>query len=83
MKQINKLRALVLGETPIYEANDGKPIDQVVIRHKNYFFMIDIDAESGEPTGEFGWSEGTPMTHVPIREHYQTVRPKGESNEQI
>lgn len=57
-------------------ANNGKPIDQVVIRYKDYFFMIDLDAESGEPTGGFGWSEGTPMTPVPIREHYTAVRRK-------
>ena len=55
-------------------ANEGNPIDQVVIRYKNFFFMIDIDVESGEPTGDFGWSEGTPMTPVPIREHYKAVK---------
>lgn len=55
-------------------ANNGKPVEQVVIRYKNYFFMVDIDEESGEPTGGFGWSEGTPMTHVPIREHYTATR---------
>lgn len=74
MKQLNKFKSIVLGEAPIYEANDGKPIEELVIRHKNLFFMIDIDAESGEPTGDFGWSKDTPMTHVPIREHYTTMR---------
>lgn len=60
-------------------ANDGKPIDQIVIRYKDYFFMIDIDEESGEPTGGFGWSHGTAMTPVPIREFYTAVR--GEERE--
>lgn len=69
----NKLFWLKTG-VQIVEANNGKPIDQIVIRHGNYWFMVDMDAESGEPTGGFGWSEGTPMTPVPIREHYEAVR---------
>lgn len=73
MKQINKLKSLILGETPIYQLNDGKPIDQVVIRHKDLFFIIDIDTASGEPTGGFGWSQGEAMTHVPVREQYTAV----------
>lgn len=59
-------------------ANDGKPIEQVIIRYKDFFFMVDIDVESGQPTGGFGWSEGTPMTHVPVRDHYTAVMRKGD-----
>ena len=55
-------------------ANDGKPVEEVVIRYKDFYFTILLDAESGEPTGNFGWSEGNPMTHVPIREFYTAVR---------
>jgi hypothetical protein len=54
--------------------NNGKPIEEVVIRFKDFFFMIHIDVESGKPTGDFGWSEGTPMTHTPIKEHYKAVK---------
>lgn len=55
-------------------ANGGKPIEERVIRLGNYFFVIDFDAESGEPTGEFGWSQGSAMTHIPIREFYTARR---------
>lgn len=55
-------------------ANDGKPIEQVVIRYKDFFFEIDFDVESGEPTGGFGWTHGSPITNVPIREFYTAVR---------
>jgi hypothetical protein len=55
-------------------ANDGKPIDELVIRHGDYFFMIALDAETGEPTGNFGWSHGSAMTHIPIREFYTARR---------
>lgn len=71
MKQLNKLKPW---QTPIYEANDGKPIEEVVIRYKDFFFVIDFDVETGEPTGEFCWSEGTAMTHTPIREFYTARR---------
>ena len=57
-------------------ANDGKPTEQVVIRYKDFFFEIDFDAESGEPTGGFGWTHGSPITHVPIREFYTAKRSK-------
>lgn len=74
MKQINKLKAFFFGQTPIYEANNGKPVEQVVIRYKDFFFEIDFDVESGEPTGEFGWTQGEPITHVPVRDFYTAIR---------
>lgn len=51
-------------------ANNGKPTSQKVIRLDGYFFEIDFDVETGEPTGDFGWTYGSPITHVPIREFY-------------
>lgn len=58
-------------------ANNGKPIDELVIRYKDYFLMIDLDAETGEPTGNFGWSD-TPMTHTPIRDFWTAHPPKSK-----
>lgn len=55
-------------------ANGGKPIDELVIRYKDIFFNIDIDYESGLPTGEFSWTQGTPITHTPIRDFYTAVK---------
>lgn len=78
MKQINKIRSALLGETPIFLANDGRAINELVIRHNKLFFMIDLDAETGLPTGDFGWSQDTPQTPTPVREHFKTVRLYGE-----
>lgn len=55
--------------TKIEIANDGKPVEPVVIRFKDYYIEILLDAETGEPCG-WGWSEDPGMSHVPIREHY-------------
>lgn len=54
--------------------NDGKAVEPIIIRYKSFFFEIMLDAETGEPTGSFGWSEGEPMTHVPVREFYTATR---------
>ncbi len=51
-------------------ANDGKPVEHIVIRYQDFFFEIEFDVESGEPTGDFGWTQGSPITHVPIRDFY-------------
>jgi len=51
-------------------ANDGRDTEQIVIRYKDFFLQIDFDAESGNPTGGFGWTHGAPITHVPVREFY-------------
>jgi len=74
MKQINKLKSFITGEPAIYLANGGKPVEQVVIRYKDFFLEIEFDVESGEPTGGFGWTEGSPMTHVPIKDFYTAKR---------
>ena len=58
----------VLHGVDVVEANNGRPIEQVVIRYKDFFFLIDFDAETKEPTGGWGWSEGTAATHIPIRD---------------
>ncbi len=63
-------------------ANDGKPIEQLVIKYKDFYFGIDIDVESGEPTGDFGWSNDAMMfPSTPVR-HYLKVVPmyKREAN---
>lgn len=55
-------------------ANDGKPVDEVIIRYKDYYFSIMTDCETGDPTGYFGWTHGSPVTHVPIRDFYTAKR---------
>lgn len=56
-------------------ANEGRPIKQVVIRYEDLFFTIDLDSETGDPTGGFGWSRQGGMTPlVPIREYYTATR---------
>ncbi len=55
--------------------NDGNPVDEVVIRYKDYYFGVMLDTESGEPTGDFSWSEDPTMFHAPLREHYIVIRP--------
>lgn len=47
--------------TLIHIANDGKPIEQITIRYKDLYFFIDLDEESGEPTGDFGWATDPTM----------------------
>lgn len=55
-------------------ANNGKPIDELVIRYENLYFCIDIDAESGEPTGDFAWSNDPGMFHAKIKDMYIAKR---------
>ena len=54
----------------IRELNNGNAVDEKVVRLGNYYFGIMFDAESGEPTGDFGWSEDPSIFHTPVREHY-------------
>lgn len=54
--------------------NDGNPVEPIIIRYKDLYFEIMIDAETGQPTGSFGWTQGNPITQVPIREFYTAVR---------
>jgi hypothetical protein len=60
--------------------NDGKPVDELVIRYKDFFFNIMIDCETGEPTGSFGWTQGTPITHTPVRDFYIATRESDNEN---
>lgn len=63
-----KLSSMRVG-APIRIANDGKPVDVVTIRYKDLYFFVDIDVESNEPTGSFGWSHDPTMNPtVPIRD---------------
>lgn len=53
----------------LHIANDGKSVNPIVIRYKDYFFEIMLDSETGEPTGDFSWSGDSGMFHTPVREH--------------
>ena len=48
--------------------------EEVVIRYKDFFISIYINQDTGEPY-DWGWTHGSPMTHVPIKDFY-TVRRK-------
>ncbi len=41
--------------------NRGKLVISLVIRYKELYFDIKLDAETGEPTGDFGWSRDPHM----------------------
>jgi len=73
-RRLNWLKSIFLGDLPIYEANGGMPVDPIVIRYKDFFFEIDFDVATGLPTGDFGWTRDSPITHVPIREFYIATR---------
>jgi len=70
MSKIRNLFRVLSGQPTVHIANNGNPIDEVVIRYKDFYFGIDIDVESGEPTGQFGWSKDPLMFHTALREHY-------------
>lgn len=71
----NKWLSLKVG-TRIEVANDGKPTEVVTIRYKDLYFFVDIDLESGEPTGGFGWSEDPTMNpSVLIRDVWVAQEP--------
>lgn len=64
---------------PVKIANDGKSVDVVTIRYKDLYFFVDIDTESSEPTGDFGWSEDPTMNPtVPIREIWTAQPPTAQ-----
>lgn len=76
----NKWLSLKIG-VPVVVANDGKPVDVVTIRYNDLYFFIDIDVESGEPTGSFGWSHDPTMNPtVPIREIWTANPPPKKGN---
>lgn len=70
----NKLFWLKTG-AKIEVENSGKPIEEVVIRYKDLYFIIVLDDETGIPINgtPFSWAS-SPMTHVPIREFYIAKR---------
>ncbi len=62
-------------------ANHGKPIDQITIRYKDFYFFVDIDDETQEPTGGFGWSKDPTMNpSVPIRKIWTANPPSSGLN---
>lgn len=48
--------------------------EEVVIRYKGFFISIYINEDTGEPY-DWGWTHGSPMTHVPVKDFY-TARKK-------
>lgn len=55
--------------------NDGKAVDELVIRYKEFYFSIMLDEETGKPTGDFTWSTDYGMfPTTPVRDHYKAVR---------
>lgn len=61
--------------TPVKMANNLNPIEQVTIRYKDFYFFVDIDVESGEPTGSFGWSEDPTMNPTTTLREIWTASP--------
>lgn len=77
----NKWLSLKVG-VPVVVANDGKPLDVITIRYKDLYFFIDIDSETQEPTGGFGWSEDPTMNPtVPIRDIWTAKPPEEPTHE--
>lgn len=65
------------GGADIRVDNNGNAVEEVVIRYKEYFFSIMIDAETGEPTGDFAWSTDSGLhPATPIRDFYTATRPE-------
>lgn len=59
--------------------NDGNPVDVITIRYKDVYLFVDIDVESGKPTGDFGWSHDPTMNPtVPIRDVWTAKPPRKE-----
>ena len=56
--------------------NNGKPVNEVVIKYKEFYFSIMVDDESGEPTNNFYWSRD-PMifSNTPVREYLEATKP--------
>ena len=78
-----KITSILTG-IPTSIANNGKPIDVVTIRYKDLYFFVDIDVESEEPTGSFGWSEDPTMNPtVAIREFWTAEPPKTKEHTEV
>ena len=61
-------------------ANGGKPVEEVVIRHGDFYLGVMFDVESGEPTGDFGWSRDPGMfPATPVRDFYTAKREKHDN----
>lgn len=53
--------------------NTGFNTKEVVIRYKDFFISIYINEDTGEPY-DWGWTDGSPMTHIPIKDFYTATR---------
>ena len=56
---------------------DLSDAEDVVIRYKDLYFMVTVDVDTGEPTGDFAWSDSLPA-HTLIREIYNVERGSDE-----
>lgn len=61
-------------------ANEGRPVEDLVIKHRDIYMSILLDGETGEPTGHLSWtkeqSNASPVTSV--NEYYTTVKMFGD-----
>lgn len=48
--------------------NKSKEVEQIVIQYKDLFFEITLDKQTGEPTGDFGWSTDPTNLSVNLRD---------------
>lgn len=67
---------LLTAKTGVITKTIDKPIEELVIRYKDLYFCVDIDVESGEPTGDFTWAHDSNMFHVPVRDMYVARKPR-------
>lgn len=56
----DKTTSLRVGAS-VHTVNNGNLINSVVIRYKDLYFDITVDAETQLPTGDFGWSTDPTM----------------------
>jgi len=77
MRILRNIWAAIIDKPLVFEANEGKSVDVLVIKHGDTYLTVNIDCETRKPTGEFGWSEGSAMVPpevTPIRNYFKTVR---------
>ena len=53
--------------------NTGFNTEEVVIRYKDFFISIYFNEDTGEPY-DWGWTQGSPITHIPIKDFYTAKR---------
>jgi hypothetical protein len=57
--------------------NDGNPVENTIIRFKDLYLEVTLDAETKEPTGDFAWSRDPHMfPDVNINDFWTATAPK-------